>query len=106
MNKAEAVRALQRAVALRPKNLTYCKELDRAQSLFPDETAGYRATRISDAAVKAAMAGIKTVAATWKLVMLRRRVLARCLAVGIRSMSGAKWRTETRRLAAAQSADT
>ena len=102
MNKAEAVAALQRAVALRPNNLTYCKELDRAQSLCTGETATYRATRISDAAIETAVAGIMTVAATWKLVMFRLRVFARRGAVGIRSMSGAKWRTEARRLAAAQ----
>jgi hypothetical protein len=74
-NKVEAVAALQRAVALCPKNLTYCKELNRAQSLYAGETAAYRATRISDGAIKTAIAGIMTVAATWKLVMFRLRVL-------------------------------
>ena len=86
MNKAEAVAALQRAVALRPKNLTYCKELDRAQSLYAGETAAYRATRISDAAIKTAMATITIVGSTWKLVMFRLRVFAHRRAVGIRTM--------------------
>jgi tetratricopeptide (TPR) repeat protein len=82
MNKVEAVAALQRAVALRPKNLTYCKELARVQSLCAGETTDYRATRVSDAAGKPAIAGIMTVAATWKLAMFRLRVFARRLAVG------------------------
>jgi len=74
MNKAEAVVALQRAVALRPNNLTYCKELDHAQKLFADETASYGATRIFDAAIKIAIVGSKTVAVTWKLAMFRLRI--------------------------------
>lgn len=103
-NTTAAVAALQRAVALRPTNVTYCKELERAQSLHA--SAVPKATRIPNAAVKTAMAGVVTAAATWKIVVFSWRVLARRLAVAIRSTSGAKWRTEASRLAAARSVNT
>jgi hypothetical protein len=61
-NRSDAVAALQRAVALEPRNLAYRKELNRAESLTTAEIAGYKATRagekIFDAGVKTANAGI------------------------------------------------
>ena len=62
MNKSEAVAALQRAVALDPKNLAYRKELNRSENLTASEIAGYKATRagekIFDAGIKTANVGI------------------------------------------------
>jgi hypothetical protein len=62
MNRSEAVAALQRAVALDPKNLAYRKELNRSENLTVSEIAGYKATRagekIFDAGIKTANAGI------------------------------------------------
>jgi len=61
-NKAGAVEALQRAVTLDPGNISYRKELNRAESLTAAEIAGYKATRagerIFDAGIKTANAGI------------------------------------------------
>ena len=63
MNRSEAVAALQRAVDLDPKNLTYRKELNRAQSLSVGEIAAYKATRagehVYDAGIATANAGIR-----------------------------------------------
>jgi hypothetical protein len=62
MSKAKAVAAFEQAVALDPKNITYRKELNRAQSLSGGEIAAYRATRagekLFDAGIKTANAGI------------------------------------------------
>lgn len=63
MNRAAAVEALQTAVALDPRNITYRKELDRAESLTAGEIAVYKATRagerIYDAGIATANVGIR-----------------------------------------------
>ena len=63
MNKAEAVMAFERAVALDPQNLTYRKELDRAQNMTGGQILSYKATRagerIYDAGLATANAGIR-----------------------------------------------
>jgi tetratricopeptide (TPR) repeat protein len=81
-NKAEAVVAFQRAVVLDPKNLSYRKELDRAQNLSGAEIAAYKATRagerIFDAGVKTANAGIMAwniFAVTWNIVTFPLRLM-------------------------------
>jgi tetratricopeptide (TPR) repeat protein len=82
MNKAEAVAAFERAVALDPKNITYRKELNRAQSLSVGTIAAYKATRagekIFDAGIKTANAGIMAwniFAVIWNIVMFPLRVV-------------------------------
>jgi tetratricopeptide (TPR) repeat protein len=81
-NKAEAVAAFQRAVVLDPKNLSYRKELDRAQNLSGAEIAAYKATRagerIFDAGVKTANAGIMAwniFAVIWNIVTFPLRMV-------------------------------
>ena len=85
MNKASAVEAFQRAVALDPKNLTYRKELNRTENVTGAEIAGYRVTRagekIFDAGIKTANAGIMAwniFAITWNIVTFPMRVVFRC----------------------------
>jgi cytochrome c-type biogenesis protein CcmH/NrfG len=56
-NKAAAVAALHRAVALKPRNMLYRKELNRAENLTGAEVAGYKATRPGDRIVNAGIAG-------------------------------------------------
>lgn len=95
MNKAEAVAAFERAVALDPKNLAYRKELNRAGSLSPGEIAAYKATRagekIFDAGVKTANAGIfvynigvyawNIFAVTWNIVTFPFRIVLKIFGV-------------------------
>jgi len=89
MNKAEAVAAFEHAVALNPKNLSYRKELNRAQSLSAGEIAAYKVSRagerIFDAGIKTANTGIMAwniFAITWNIVMFPVRVLCNiCLAL-------------------------
>ena len=63
MNKPGAVAAFEAAVALDPGNITYRKELDRAQSLTGSEIVGYKATRaaerVYDAGITTANVGIR-----------------------------------------------
>ena len=86
MNKGSAIEAFQRAVALAPKNLTYRKELNRAENVTGVEIAGYRATRagerIFDAGIKTANAGIMAwniFAVTWNIVTFPTRMTFRFL---------------------------
>lgn len=81
-NKAEAVAAFQRAVALDPKNIAYRKELNRVESLSAAEIAGYKATRagerLFDAGIKTANAGIATwniFAVLWNIVTFPLRLV-------------------------------
>jgi len=67
MNKAEAVAALRRAVALNPENLSYRKELNRAQSLSAGEIAAYKITRARESILKG---GIKA----WNILVCPRRI--------------------------------
>src|SRR5262249_45817815 len=55
-NKKAAIAALRRAVELRPKNLTYRKELGRAENLTSVEVAAYRSTRVGDNIIDASIA--------------------------------------------------
>jgi len=89
LNKAEAVAAFERAVALDPKNLQYRKELDRAQNVTGLEIAGYKVTRagerVYDAGIKTATAGIfvynigvyawNTFAVIWNIVTFPIRII-------------------------------
>jgi tetratricopeptide (TPR) repeat protein len=89
MNRGAAVAAFERAVALDPKNLSYRKELNRAQSLSVGVVAAYKATRagerIFDAGVKTANVGIfiynigvyawNIFAITWNIVTFPLRVV-------------------------------
>jgi tetratricopeptide (TPR) repeat protein len=62
-NKKRAVAALERAVALDPKNLQYRKELNRVENMTAAEIAGYKATRagerVFDTGVGVVNAGIR-----------------------------------------------
>ena len=86
MNKANAVAAFQRAVALDPKNITYRKELNRAESLTAAEIAGYKATRagerIYDAGIATANAGIMA----WNVFAVIWNILTFPLAHAIRHL--------------------
>ena len=95
MNKAEAVAAFERAVALDPKNLAYRKELNRAQSLSVGVIAAYKATRagerIFDAGIKTANVGIfiynigvyawNIFAFTWNVVTFPLRLVLKIFGV-------------------------
>jgi predicted Zn-dependent protease len=69
-SKGEAVAALQRAVALKPQDLSYRKALNRARALSVGEIAVYKATRacssIRDGGIKAWI----ILANAWKIVRL------------------------------------
>ena len=52
LHKAEAMAALRRAVALKPDNLSYRKELNRAQSLSAGEIAAYKIARARESIFK------------------------------------------------------
>ncbi len=86
MNKAPAIEAFQRAVALDPKNLSYRKELNRVENVSEFEIVGYRATRAGekmfDAGIKTANAGIRVwniFAITWNIVTFPTRMTFRFL---------------------------
>jgi hypothetical protein len=95
MNRSEAVAALERAVALEPRNLAYRKELDRAQSLSVGTIAAYKATRagerVFDAGIKTANVGIfiynigvfawNIFAITWNIVTFPLRLMLRMFGV-------------------------
>jgi hypothetical protein len=95
MNKGEAVVAFERAVALDPRNLSYRKELDRAQSLSVGVIAAYKATRtgerVFDAGIKTANVGIfiynigvyawNIFAIAWNIVTFPLRLMLRIFGV-------------------------
>ena len=95
MNKGEAVAAFELAVALDPKNISYRKQLDRAQNLTGAEIAGYKVTRagekIFDAGIKTANAGIfiynvgavawNVFAISWNIVTFPLRLVHRIFGI-------------------------
>jgi tetratricopeptide (TPR) repeat protein len=74
MNKGEAVAALQRAVALKPQNLSYRKELNRAQCLSIREIAAYNATRAGESIFEGGIKAWNIIAGIWNIVRFPRRV--------------------------------
>ncbi len=82
-NKAASVAALQRAVALDPKNITYRKELNRVESLSGAEIAAYRATRAGEKIYDASVLSWNIFAVVWNITTFPLRVV-----VGIFRMLG------------------
>ena len=74
MNKAGAVAALRRAVALNPQNLSYRKELNRAQGLSAREIAAYKATRFGKRILDGSTTAWNSFAASWNIVRVPRLV--------------------------------
>jgi tetratricopeptide (TPR) repeat protein len=74
MNKGQAVAALQRAVALKPQDLSYRKELDRVQGLSVGEIAAYKATRAHGSILNAIAKAWGFLARRWNNVRFPRRV--------------------------------
>ena len=75
LHKADAVAALEKAVALDPKNLSYRKELNRAESLTGAEIAAYRATRAGERIVDTAATTWNIFAIVWNIVTFPLRVV-------------------------------
>lgn len=90
-NKALAIDALQRAVALDPSDIDYRKELDRVENLSAAAVAAYKVTRAGEkiygAGIKTANVGIRIYnvfvvlwnifAITWNVVTFPIRLMAR-----------------------------
>jgi tetratricopeptide (TPR) repeat protein len=74
MNRARAVAALQRAVALDPENLLYRSGLDRARSLSTREVAAHKAASFGKEIVASGNTALSTFVAVWKIVRSPRRI--------------------------------
>jgi hypothetical protein len=72
MDKSGAVAALRRAVALNPQNLSYRKELNRAQSLSAREIATHKATRFGKWILDSSTMAWNSFAASWNIVRVPR----------------------------------
>lgn len=74
-SKKDALAALERAVALEPKNITYRKELNRVQNLSAAEIAAYKATRAGERTADAGVMAWNIFAVVWNIVMFPLRVI-------------------------------
>ena len=74
LDKSGAVAALRRAVALNPQNLSYRKELNRAQSLSAREIAAHKATRFAKWILDSSTRAWNSFAASWDIVRVPRLV--------------------------------
>ena len=72
MSKGKAVAALRRAVGLKPQNLSYRKELNRARDLSIGEIAAYKATRAGESILDRGIKAWSILAGTWNIVRFPR----------------------------------
>lgn len=70
MNKSAAIAAFERAVELDPTNLSYRKELDRAQNLGLAEVAAYKVTRAGERTFDAAIFSWNIFALIWNIFVI------------------------------------
>ncbi len=103
MNKASAIEALQRAVALDPSNFEYRKELDRVENLSTAAVVVGKVTRtgekVYDAGIKTANAGISIYnffvviwnifAFTWNVVTFPLRLMGKIFGLFDRALGRA-----------------
>jgi tetratricopeptide (TPR) repeat protein len=73
MSKGQALKALRRAVALKPQDSAFRQELDRVQGISVGSIAAYRVTHIRERILDAVIEARVLLARAWKSIGLPRR---------------------------------